>query len=170
MKNLQKLNQYRIDAERNFNELEQIRDRHMNSISRVDSKMNDYYGIINAIRTEMNLLIVKEEISISVEVLNLHDAEDNQVLMAKIDIPSFPPIYKSFFGITYSLFQISGNESLNDFSIQGRIKELAIEWLKEKEEYAGLFNQPLKNSEGIVDRFLNDEAVFHYLKRRPIML
>ena len=132
MKNLQKLNQYRIDAERNFNELEQIRDRHMNSISRVDSKMNDYYGIINAIRTEMNLLIVKEEISISVEVLNLHDAEDNQVLMAKIDIPSFPPIYKSFFGITYSLFQISGNESLNDFSIQGRIKELAIEWLKEK--------------------------------------
>jgi hypothetical protein len=28
----------------------------------------------------------------------------------------------------------------------------------------------LKNSEGIVDRFLNDEAVFHYLKRRPIML
>jgi hypothetical protein len=45
-----------------------------------------------------------------------------------------------------------------------------LEWLSEKEEYAGLFNQKWKNSEAIVNRFLNDEAVFHYLKRRPIML
>jgi hypothetical protein len=51
-----------------------------------------------------------------------------------------------------------------------RIKDLALEWLSEKEEYAGLFNQPWKNSEAIVDRLLNDEAVFHYLKRRPIFL
>ncbi len=59
---------------------------------------------------------------------------------------------------------------MNDFSIQGRIKELAIEWLKEKEEYAGLFNQPFDHSKQIIDRFINDDTVLNYLKRRPIML
>lgn len=34
MEQLQRLNQFRIDTEMNFNELQQIRDRHMNSISR----------------------------------------------------------------------------------------------------------------------------------------
>jgi hypothetical protein len=141
-----------------------------NSLGRVDSKLDEYHNLINALRMEMRRIITSNEINISVEVLNLFDADDNQVLMAKIDIPEFPTIYKTFFGISYSLFQISRSDTMNGFSIQGRIKELALEWLSEKEEYAGLFNQPWKYSEGIVDRFLNDEAVFHYLKRRPIML
>ncbi|MEY2669720.1 MAG: hypothetical protein RLZZ577_36 [Bacteroidota bacterium] len=170
MEQLKQLNQFRLDAERNFQELNHIRDRHMNSLGRVDSKLDEYHNIIIALRTEMRLIITNNEINISVEVFNLFDADDNQVLMAKIDIPEFPTIYKTFFGISYSLFQIYRSDTMNDFSIQGRIKELALEWLIEKEEYAGLFNQPWKNSEGIVDRFLNNEAVFHYLKRRPIML
>ena len=53
MEHLQRLNQFRLDADSNYQELERIRERHMNSISRVDSKMDDYYNIISAIRTEM---------------------------------------------------------------------------------------------------------------------
>jgi hypothetical protein len=71
MEQLKQLNQFRLDAERNFEELNHIRDRHMNSLGRVDSKMDEYYNLINALRTEIRLNITSNEINISVEVLNL---------------------------------------------------------------------------------------------------
>jgi hypothetical protein len=88
MEQLKQLNQFRLDAERNFQELNHIRDRHMNSLGRVDSKLDEYHKMIIALRTEMRLIITNNEINISVEVFNLFDADDNQVLMAKIDIPN----------------------------------------------------------------------------------
>lgn len=57
MEQLQQLNQFRLDAERNFGELQHIRDRHMNSIGRVDAKLDDYHNIIAAIRAEILLII-----------------------------------------------------------------------------------------------------------------
>ena len=53
MEQLTRLNQFRLDADSNYQELKQIRDRHMNSLSRVDSKMDDYHNIIAAIRAEI---------------------------------------------------------------------------------------------------------------------
>ncbi len=59
---------------------------------------------------------------------------------------------------------------MNDFVLQGRLKELVIEWLRNREEWSGMFDQPFANAERIMERFVNDEAVFHFFKRRPIML
>ena len=86
----------------------------------------------------------------------------NQV---KIDIPGFPTIYKSFSSIDYALYNVSRNELMNDFVLQGRLKELVIEWLRNREEWSGIFDQPFRNSEQVVERFVNDEAVFHFFKR-----
>ena len=41
MDQLIQLNQFRQDADLNYNELQQIRERHMRSLSRVDSKLYD---------------------------------------------------------------------------------------------------------------------------------
>jgi hypothetical protein len=54
--------------------------------------------------------------------------------------------------------------------IQRRIKGLVIEWLRNREEWSRMFNQPFANAELVVERFVNDEAVFHFFKRRPIMM
>ena len=53
---------------------------------------------------------------------------DNQVLFAKINIPGFPAIYKSFSSIDYVFYNVSKDKSMNDFVLQGRLKELVIEW------------------------------------------
>lgn len=170
MEQLQRLNQFRIDAERNFGELQHIRDRHMNSLSRVDSKLDDYHNIIAAIRTEMLQIIAHDEVVLEIEVLTMFNSHDDQVLFTKIDIPGFPSIYKLFSGIDYALYNVSRDELMNDFVLQGRLKELVIEWLRNREEWSGMFDQPFAKAEQVMERFVNDEAVFHFFKRRPIML
>ena len=170
MEQLQRLNQFRLDAERNFSELQNIRSRHMNSIGRVDSKLDDYHNIIAAIRSEMLMIITNNEAALEVEVLTMFNAHDDQVLFTKIDIPGFPSLYKLFSGIDYALYNVSRDVLMNDFVLQGRLKELVIEWLRNREEWAGMFNQPFANAEQVMERFVNDEAVFHFFKRRPIML
>ena len=170
MKSLTRLNQFRIDAERNFGELQHIRERHMNSIGRVDSKLDDYHNIIAAIRSEMLMIITNNEAALDVEVLTMFNAHDDQVLFTKIDIPGFPSIYKAFSGIDYALYNVSRAELMNDFVLLGRLKELAVEWLKNREEWSGMFDQPFANAERVMERFVNDEAVHHFFKRRPIML
>jgi len=170
MEQLQRLNQFRLDADSNYQELERIRERHMNSLSRVDSKLDDYYNIISAIRTEMLQIISNNEATLEIEVLTMFNSHDDQVLFTKIEIPGFPSIYKAFSGIDYALYNVSRAELMNDFVLQGRLKELVIEWLRNREEWAGMFNQPFANAEQVMERFVNDEAVFHFFKRRPIML
>lgn len=170
MEQLQRLNQFRIDAERNFGELQHIRDRHMNSIGRVDAKLDDYHNIIAAIRSEMLQIITNNEATLEIEVLTMFNSHDDQVLFTKIEIPGFPCIYKAFSGIDYALYNVSRAELMNDFVLQGRLKELVIEWLRNREEWSGMFDQPFANAERIMERFVNDDAVFHFLKRRPIML
>ncbi len=103
MEQFQRLNQFRLDADSNYQELERIRERHMNSLSRVDSKMDDYHNIISAIRTEMLQIITNNEAALEIEVLTMFNSYDDQVLFTKIDIPGFPSIYKSFSGIDYAL-------------------------------------------------------------------
>jgi len=170
MEQLKQLNQFRIDAERNIQELNHIRSRHMNSIGRVESKINDYFAIIAAIRSEIILNIVNDYTSIEIEVLNTFNFKDEKIFMVKIDIVGFPSIYKSFSPLDYSFFNISRENILNDFVVQGRVKELAIEWLRKQEDWTGLFNQQFSKAEAVIARFVNDEAVFHFFKRRPIML
>lgn len=170
MEQLQRLNQFRLDAERNFGELQHIRDRHMNSIGRVDAKLDDYHNIMSAIRAEMLLIITNNEAALEIEVLTLFNSFDDQVLFTKINIPGFPSIYKSFSGIDYVFYNVSRDELMNDFVLQGRLKELVIEWLRNREEWSGMFDQPFRNAEQVMERFVNDEAVFHFFKRRPIML
>jgi len=170
MEQLQRLNQFRLDADSNYQELERIRERHMNSLSRVDSKMDDYHNIISAICTEMLQIITNNEAALEIEVLTMFNSYDDQVLFTKIDIPGFPSIYKSFSGIDYALYNISRDELMNDFVLQGRLKELAVEWLRNREEWSGMFDQPFRNAEQVLDRFVNDVAVFHFFKRKPIML
>jgi len=169
MEQLQRLNQFRLDADRNYDELQQIRERHMRSLSRVDSKLDDYYNIIAAIRIEMLQIIANNEAALEIEVLTMFNSYDDQVLFIKIDIPGFPPIYKLFSGIDYALYNVSRDELMNDFVLQGRLKELVIEWLRNREEWSGMFDQPFANAEQVMARFVNDEAVFHFFKRRPIM-
>ena len=170
MEQLTRLNQFRLDADSNYQELERIRERHMNSLGRVDSKMDDYHNIISAIRAEILLIIANNEASIEVEVLTMFNSYNEQVLFTKIDIQGFPSIYKAFSGIDYALYNVSRTELMNDFVLQGRLKELAVEWLRNREEWSGMFDQPFRNAEQVIERFVNDEAVFHYFKRRPIML
>jgi hypothetical protein len=170
MEQLQRLNQFRLDADSNYQELERIRERHMNSISRVDSKMDDYYNIISAIRTEMLQIITNNEAALEIEVLTMFNPYDDQILFTKIDIQGFPSIYKAFSGIDFALSNVSRDELMNDFVLQGRLKELVIEWLRNREEWSGMFDQPLRNAEQVMERFVNDEAVYHFFKRRPIML
>ena len=170
MEQLKQLNAFRLDAEANFDELQQIRDRHMNSISRVDSKMDDYYNIISAIRAEILLIIASNDTAIEVEVLTLFNAQNDQVLFTKICIPGFPAIFKSFSSIDYVFYNVSRDKLTNDFVLQGRLKELVIEWLSSRQEWSGIFKQPFANAEQVMERFVNDEAVFHFFKRRPIML
>ena len=57
MDQLKQLNSFRLDADSNYDELQQIRERHMRSLSQVDSKLDDYHNIISAIRTEILLII-----------------------------------------------------------------------------------------------------------------
>jgi hypothetical protein len=170
MEQLQRLNQFRLDADSNYQELERIRERHMNSISRVDSKMDDYYNIISAIRTEMLHIITNNEAALEIKVLTMFNPYDDQILFTKIDIQGFPSIYKAFSGIDFALYNVSRDELMNDFVLQGRLKELAIEWLRNREEWSGMFDQPFRNAEQVMERFVNEEAVFHFFKRRPIML
>lgn len=170
MESLTRLNQFRIDAERNFGELQHIRDRHMNSIGRVDAKLDDYHNIISAIRTEMLQIMTNNEAAVEIEVLTMFNSHNDQVLFTKIDIPGFPSIYKAFSGIDYALYNVSRAELMNDFVLLGRLKELAVEWLKNREEWSGMFDQPFANAERVMERFVNDEAVHHFFKRRPIML
>lgn len=170
MESLARLNQFRLDAERNFGELQHLRDRHMNSIGRVDAKLDDYHKIIAAIQAEMLLIITNNEAALEIEVLTMFNAHDDQVLFVKIDIPGFPSLYKLFSGIDYALYNVTRDELMNDFVLQGRLKELVIEWLRNREEWSGMFNQPFANAERVLERFLNSEAVFHFFQRRPIML
>ena len=170
MEQLQRLNQFRLDADSNYQELERIRERHMNSISRVDSKMDDYYNIISAIRTEMLQIITNNEAALEIEVLTMFNPYDEQVLFTKIDIQGFPSIYKAFSGIDYALYNVSRDGIINDFVLLGRLKELAIEWLRNREEWSGMFDQPFRNAEQVMERFVNDEAVFHFFKRRLIIV
>ena len=171
MEQLQRLNQFRLDADSNYQELERIRERHMNSISRVDSKMDDYYNIISAIRTEMLQIIASNEAALEIEVLTMFNSYDDQVLFTKIDIPGFPSVYKAFSGVDFALYyNVSRDELMNDFVLQGRLKELVIEWLRNRQEWSGMFKQPFANAERVMERFMNDEAIFHFFKRRPIML
>ena len=170
MEQLERLNQFRLDANSNYKELERIRERHMNSMSRVDSKMDDYYNIISAIRTEMLHIIATDEAAFEIEVLTMFNSYDDQVLFTKIDIPGFPSIYKAFYGIDYALYNVSRDELMNDFVLQGRLKELAIEWLRNREEWSGMFDQPFRNAGQVMERFVNDEAVYHFFKRRPIIV
>ena len=169
MEQLQRLNQFRLDAERNFGELQRIRDRHMNSIGRVDAKLDDYHNIIAAIRIEMLQIIANNEAALEIEVLTMFNSHDDQVLFTKIDIQGFPSVYKAFSSIDYVLYNVSRDELINDFVLQGRLKELVIEWLRNRQEWSGIFNQPFANAERVLERFVNDEAVFHFFKRRPIM-
>lgn len=169
MEQLQRLNQFRLDADSNYQELERIREKHMNSISRVDSKMDDYHNIISAIRTEILLIISSNETALEVEVLTMFNANNDQILLIKIDIQGFPTIYKTFSDIDYALYNVSRDKLMNDFVLQGRLKDLAIEWLRNREEWSGMFDQPFRNAEQVMERFFNDEAVFHFFKRRPMM-
>jgi hypothetical protein len=169
MEQLQRLNQFRLDADSNYQELERIRERHMNSLSRVDSKLDDYYNIIAAIRIEMLQIIANNEAALEIEVLTMFNSYDDQVLFTKIDIQGFPSVYKAFSSIDYVLYNVSRDELINDFVLQGRLKELVIEWLRNRQEWSGIFNQPFANAERVLERFVNDEAVFHFFKRRPIM-
>jgi hypothetical protein len=132
--------------------------------------MDDYHNIIAAIRTEMLQIIANNEAALEIEVLNMFNSNDDQVLFAKIYIPGFPAIYKSFSSIDYVFYNVSKDKLMNDFVLQGRLKELAVEWLRNREEWSGMFDQPYRNAEQVIERFLNDEAVFHFFKRRPIML
>jgi len=159
-----------MDAERNFEELNHIRDRHMNSIGRVESKINDYFAIIAAIRSEIILNIVNDDTSIEIEVLNTFNFKDEKIFMVKIDIVGFPSIYKSFSPLDYSFFNISRENILNDFVVQGRVKELAIEWLRKQEDWSKIFDQRFSKAEAIVEKLIDDESVFHFFKRKPIML
>lgn len=170
MEQLTRLNQFRLDADSNYQDLERIRERHMNSLSRVDSKMDDYYNIISAIRTEILHIIANNEASIEVEVLTMFNSYDEQVLFTKIDIQGFPSIYKAFSGIDYALYNVSRDGIINDFVLLGRLKELVIEWLRNREEWSGMFDQPFRNAEQVMERFVNDEAVFHFFKRRLIIV
>ncbi len=170
MEQLQRLNQFRLDAERNFDEIQHIRDRHMRSLNRIDSKLNDYFNIISAIRAEILTLIVSENSALDVEVLNIFNNRDEQVLMAKICIKGFPCIYKTFSPLDYTQYHVSDKDVMNDFVSQGRIKELVIEWLQKHEDWARLFDQQFSKAAVVMERFVDDEAVFHFFKRRPIML
>lgn len=170
MEQLQRLNQFRLDANRNYDELQQIRERHTRSLSRVDSKLDDYYNIIAAIRTEMLQIIANNEAALEIEVLTMFNSNDDQVLFAKIDIQGFPSVYKAFSSIDYVLYNVSRDELINDFVLQGRLKELVIEWLRNREEWSEMFDQPFNNAEQVMEKFVNDEAVFHFFKRRPILL
>jgi hypothetical protein len=142
----------------------------MNSIGRVDSKINDYFAIIAAIRSEIILNIVNDDTSIEIEVLNTFNFKDEKIFMVKIDIVGFPSIYKSFSPLDYSFFNISRENILNDFVVQGRVKELAIEWLRKQEDWSEIFDQKFSKAEAIVEKLTDDESVFHFFKRKPIML
>lgn len=170
MEQLTRLNQFRLDADSNYQDLERIRERHMNSLSRVDSKMDDYYNIISAIRTEMLHIIANNEAALEIQVLTMFNSYDDQVLFTKIDIPGFPSIYKAFSGIDYALYNVSRDGLINDFVLLGRLKELVIDWLRNREEWSGMFDQPFRNAEQVMERIMNDEAVFHFFKRRPIIV
>lgn len=170
MEQLTRLNQFRLDADSNYQDLERIRERHMNSLSRVDSKMDDYFNIISAIRTEMLQIIASNEAALEIDVLTMFNSYDDQILFTKIDIPGFPSIYKAFSGIDYALYNVSRDGIINDFVLLGRLKELVIEWLRNREEWSGMFDQSFRNAEQVIERFVNDEAVFHFFKRRPIIV
>ena len=170
MEQLEQLNSFRLDADSNYDELQQIRERHMRSLSQVDSKLDDYHNIISAIRTEILLIIANNEAALEIEILTMFNSIDNQVLFAKIDIPGFPAIYKSFSSIDYIFYNVSKEKSMNDFVLRGRLKELVIEWLRNREEWSGMFKQPFANAEQVMERFVNDEDVFHFFKRRPFFI
>ena len=59
---------------------------------------------------------------------------------------------------------------MKDFELQGRLKELVVEWLKNREEWSGLFKLPNANLERVFEYFVNDEVLFLFFKCRPIML
>lgn len=167
MDQLKQLNSFRLDADSNYDELQQIRERHMRSLSRVDSKIDDYHNIISAIRAEILLIIANNETALEIEVLTMFNSFDDEVLFAKVNIPGFPAIFKSFSSIDYILYNVSRDKLMNDFVLQGRIKQLVIEWLENRDEWAGIFNQLFSNAERIIERFVDDEAIFHFFKRRP---
>ena len=100
----------------------------------------------------------------------MFNSYDEQVLFTKIDIQGFPSIYKAFSGIDYALYNVSRDGIINDFVLLGRLKELVIEWLRNREEWSGMFDQPFRNAEQVMERFVNDEAVFHFFKRRLIIV
>ena len=135
MEQLERLNQYSLDADSNYDELQQIRERHMRSLSLVDSKLDYYYNIISAIRTEILQIIANNEAVLEIEILTMFNSIDNQVLFAKINIPGFPAIYKSFSSIDYIFYNVSKDKLMNDFVLQGRIKQLVIEWLTNRDEW-----------------------------------
>lgn len=54
--------------------------------------------------------------------------------------------------------------------VQGRVKELAIEWLRKQEDWSEIFDQKFSKAEAIVEKLTDDESVFHFFKRKPIML
>ena len=106
----------------------------------------------------------------AVEVLTMFNVQNDQVLFTKISIPGFSAIFKSFSSIDYVFYNVSRDKLTNDFVLQGRLKELVIEWLINREEWSGMFKQPFANAEQVMERFVNEEAVFHFFKRRRIML
>ena len=170
MDQLKKLNQFRLDADLNYIELKQIRERHMQSLSRVDSKLDDYYNIIIAIRAEILTLIVNENSALDVEVLNIFNHRDEKVLMARICIKGFPTIYKTFSPLDYLHYHVSDIDVMNDFVVQGRIKELVFEWLQNHEDWSRLFDQQFSKAQEVMESFVDDQAVCHFFKRRPILL
>jgi len=86
-------------------------------------------------------------------------------------LPQFSfPYPKAFSPLDYNLYQVSKTDLMNDFVAQGRVKELVIEWLQKHEDWTGLFEQQFSKAEAVMERFVDDEAVFHFFKRRPILL
>jgi hypothetical protein len=105
----------------------------MNSLSGVDSKLDDYHNNTSAMRSDMLLIITNIEAALKVEVLTMFNSHDDQWLFTKIDIPGFPSIYKLFYGIDFALYNASRDEMMNDFVLQSRLKELVIEWFRNRE-------------------------------------
>lgn len=170
MEQLKQLNAFRLDAETNFDELQQIRENHMLTIGRIDLKLDDYYNLLTGIRAELMILFINEESALQIDILNVHNDRDQIILFAKINIFGFPPIYKTFSPISYLMYDITRNDLMGDFVKQGRIKEMVIDWLRNHEDWSGLFDQRFSVAAQVIERFVDDDAVSHFFKRRPFFI
>ena len=124
---------------------------------------------LQLIENKLNELITIEHVKVNLHLV--HDEFDRNPpkKMLEIIIKGHPPVFKIIHDID-TFFYSEENTPKDKFALEGRLREIAFEWIKSQESLLDLITDINEKYSNVTEEYINDSSIDRKIERDSVFI